>query len=144
MLATTHVVLAKGIYAFSYTVPSSDAKLSFVVAGSGEWPEGGRFPDDIVARGDISASGMRAKAGCVLDTKERRLSGLGASWCDVTAKQVYCVHDIHGFLGDEIVRRAGNGGGLTWHYCRPPIMELEYEMDMRGLALERVLDVPPD
>lgn len=126
-------------HAFSYTVPAAGAESSFVVAGSGEWPEGGRFPDDIVARGDVSSAGLRAKACCVLDTMERRLRGLGASWREVTAKQVYCVHDIHAFLGDEIVRRAGNGGGLTWHYCRPPIVELEYEMDVRGVPVERVV-----
>ena len=61
------------------------------------------------------------------------------SWQDGTAVQVYTVHDIHSILGDQIVARAGNGGGLTWHYCRPPIEELEYEMDVRGVAVERVL-----
>jgi hypothetical protein len=126
-------------YAFSYTVPVARASRSFVVAGSGEWPEGGRFPDDIVARGDVSAAGLLAKARCVLDAMERRLTGLGMSWQEATAVQVYTVHDIHSILGAEIVPRAGNGGGLTWHYCRPPVEELEYEMDVRGVAAERVL-----
>jgi hypothetical protein len=45
-------------YAFSYTVSVARPSRSFVVAGSGEWPEGGRFPDDIVARGDISSAGL--------------------------------------------------------------------------------------
>jgi hypothetical protein len=126
-------------YAFSYTVSVARPSRSFVVAGSGEWPEGGRFPDDIVARGDISSAGLQAKARSVLDTMERRLAGLGMSWQDGTAVQVYTVHDIHSILGDQIVARAGNGGGLTWHYCRPPIEELEYEMDVRGVAVERVL-----
>jgi hypothetical protein len=126
-------------YAFCYTVPARDTSLSFVVAGSGEWPEGGRFPDDVVARGDVSAAGLRAKARFVLDRMESRLAALGGSWRDVTATQVYTVHDLYPFLGDEIVRRAGNGGGLTWHYCRPPIEELEYEMDVRAVAVERIL-----
>jgi hypothetical protein len=125
-------------YAFCYTV-SGGAGGDFVVAGSGEWPEGGRFPDDIVARGDVSAAGVIAKARCVLDTMERRMAGLGVSWRNATATQVYSVHDIHAVLGKEILPRAGNGGGLTWHYCRPPIEELEYEMDVRGVAVERVL-----
>jgi hypothetical protein len=60
----------------------------------------------------------------------------------VSAAQVYTVHDIYPFFGDEIVRRAGNAGGLTWHLCRPPIQELEFEMDVRGIALERVLTAP--
>jgi hypothetical protein len=126
-------------YAFCYTVPAQGAAASFVVAGSGEWPEGGRFPDDVVARGDVSPAGLRAKARFVLDKMESRLSGLGASWHDVTATQVYTVHDIHPHLGEVVLRRTGNGGGLTWHYCRPPIEELEYEMDVRGVAVEHVL-----
>jgi hypothetical protein len=42
-------------------------------------------------------------------------------------------------MSEDIVPRAGNGAGITWHYCRPPIEELEYEMDVRGVAIERVL-----
>jgi hypothetical protein len=128
-------------YAFCYTVPMEVASRSFVVAGSGEWPEGGRFPDDIVARGDVSPAGVRAKARFVLDKMESRLAGLGASWRDVTGTQAYTVHDIHAILREEIVPRTGNGGGLTWHYCRPPIEELEYEMDVRAVAVERLLDL---
>jgi hypothetical protein len=82
-------------YAFSYSVPAAVAELSFVVSGSGEWPEGGRFPEDIAARGDLSLSGLRAKVRCVLDAMERRLARVGASWRGITAAQIYTVHDIH-------------------------------------------------
>ena len=34
---------------------------------------------------------------------------------------------------------SGNGAGLTWHYCRPPIEELKFAMDLRGVAVERLL-----
>ncbi|MGH8673065.1 MAG: 2-amino-5-chloromuconate deaminase CnbZ [Burkholderiales bacterium] len=122
-------------YAFSYTVPSGDAGPSFVVAGSGEWPEGGRFPEDIVARADHSESGMRTKANWVLDTMESRMRGLGGfTWRDATAVQVYTAHR---FPVDEVARRAGPS--LTWHYCRPPIEGLEFEMDVRGVATEHTL-----
>lgn len=126
-------------HAFCYTVPAQRTAPSFVVAGSGEWPEGGRFPEDIVARGDTSPAGLRAKARWVLDTMQQRLRGLGASWADVSATQAYTVHDLHPFLGDEIVAHGAAPAGLTWHYCRPPIGGLEYEMDARGVALERVI-----
>lgn len=125
-------------YACCYTVPASDAGNSFVVAGSGEWPEGGRFPDEIVARGDVSPAGLKEKARFVLGKMEDRLAGLGASWDDASAVQVYTVHDLHPLLSSEIVPRTGNGSGLTWHYCRPPITELEFEMDVRGVAVERL------
>jgi hypothetical protein len=126
-------------HAFCYTVPAEATGPSFVVAGSGEWPEGGRFPEDIVARGDVSAAGLHTKARWVLDVIEQRLRGLGAAWAEVSATQVYTVHDLHPFLGEEIVARGAAPAGLTWHYCRPPITELEYEMDARGIALERVM-----
>jgi hypothetical protein len=126
-------------YAFCYAVPSAAASPSFVVAGSGEWPGSGKFPEDIVARGDVSAAVLQAKARWVLEAMERRLAELGVSWQEVTAAQVYTVHDLHAILRDQIVSRAGNGGGVTWHYCRPPIEELEFEMDVRGVAIERVI-----
>jgi hypothetical protein len=126
-------------YAFCYTVPANNAGTSFVVAGSGEWPEGGKFPDDIIARGDLSPVGLRAKALFVLRKMEDRLNGLGASWRETGAVQVYTVHDIHSILSQDILPRSGNGAGLTWHYCRPPIEELEYEMDVRGVGHERLL-----
>jgi len=125
-------------YAFSYTVPAAESSPTFVVAGSGEWPSGGKFPDDVIAHGDVSHAGMRAKARWVLDAMQNRLTELGVSWQDVTASQVYTVHELHAILREQIVPRAGNGGGFTWHYCRPPIAELEFEMDVRGVAVERV------
>jgi hypothetical protein len=126
-------------YAFCYTLPAARAGASFVVAGSGEWPEGGRFPEDIVARGDTSPGGLRAKARWVLDMMQARMQGLGVGWDRTSATQAYTVHDLHPFLGREIVARGAARAGLTWHYCRPPIAGLEYEMDARGVALERVL-----
>ena len=82
-------------------------------------------------------AGLREKARFVLDEMERRLSAMGFGWADTTAAQVYTVHDIHPLLADEIVRRGAARSGLTWHYNRPPVVDLEYEMDCRGVALER-------
>ena len=126
-----------GFHAFSYTVPSAGAAPSFVVAGSGEWPEGGRFPEDIVARGDTSAAGLREKAEWVLGMMATRLRGLGASACGATVTQVYSVHDIHPLL--PAIAQLAPHASLTWHCCRPPIEGLDYEMDLRAVSLERVL-----
>jgi len=127
-------------HAFAYTMPSDAAAPSFVIAGSGEAPEGkGSYGDFIVARGDTSPAGLRRKAVAVLGEMERRLAAVGAAWRHTTAVQTYTVYDIHPFLGDELVRRGAARHGLTWHFCRPPVVELDYEMDCRGVALERVL-----
>jgi len=125
-------------HAFSYTETAADAEPSFVIAGSGEAPEGrGNYRDHIVKRGDVSPEGLREKARFVLGEMERRMGALGFGWKDTTAAQLYTVHDVHPFLADEIVRRGAARSGLTWHYNRPPVVELEYEMDCRGVSSER-------
>lgn len=127
-------------HAFSYTVPEADAAPSFVVAGSGEAEEGhATYRERTVAHGDVSADGIRAKARFVAQEMERRLTALGFKWADTTAAQVYTVHDFHAEFGDMLVPRGAARHGLTWHYCRPPVEGLEFEMDCRAVALERVL-----
>ena len=124
-------------YAFSYTVPAVKDAGGFVVAGSGERPEGGKFPEDIIARGDTSETGMRLKADFVLEKMEARLAGLRCRWSQATVTQLYTIYG----LGHEMLtlQRAIQPSRLTWHYCRPPIEGLDYEMDVRGVRLERVL-----
>ena len=130
-------------YAFAYTVPEArpGASPSFVVAGSGECPEGqSNYKDHIIAPGDTSAAGLTTKAKWVLGEMERRLEALGQGWSNTTAVQAYTVHDIHPFLAREIVQRGAARAGLTLHYCRPPVVGLDYEMDCRGNAHERVVE----
>ena len=128
------------LYAFAYTEAHDAGNPSFIVAGSGEAPEGkANYRDFIVRRGDVTPAGLREKARYVLGTMESRLSALGFAWTDTTATQVYTVQDPHPFLADEIVRRGAAHAGLTWHYCRPPVVELEYEMDCRGIEVERTV-----
>jgi hypothetical protein len=123
-------------HAFCYTVPSSRSG-SFVVAGSGEWPEGGRFPEDIVARGDLSGGGMKRKCAYVLGVMESRMQGLGVGWKQATVTQLYSVHDIHELM--PRIQKQVQPSTVTRHYCRPPIEGLEFELDVRGVSVERVL-----
>jgi hypothetical protein len=125
-------------YAFSYTVPG--AGKSFVAAGSGEATDGaGSYAERIVRLGDQSPEGMRDKARCVLAAMEQRMGALGFGWSDVTATQLYTVFDIHAHFAAEYVRRGATAGGLTWHYARPPVQGLDYEVDVRGVARELVI-----
>ena len=127
-------------HAFCFTVAAKAALPTFVVAGSGEATEGkGNYRDHTVRFGETSSDAILEKACFVLGEMERRLSLLGFGWADTTAAQVYTVHDLHPFLGDEIVRRGAAANGLTWHYARPPVRDLEYEMDCRAIAEERVV-----
>jgi hypothetical protein len=52
---------------------------------------------------------------------------------------VYTVHDIHPLMASELVRRGAGESGVSWQYCRPPVVDLEFEMDMRGVSRELVL-----
>ena len=127
-------------HAFAFTVAAPQAGPTFVIAGSGEAPEGrDSYAAHIVRRGETDPDAMREKARFVLAEMERRLGLLGFAWGDATATQVYTVRDVYPFLADEIVRRGAARAGLTWHFCRPPVRELEYEMDCRGIANEQVI-----
>jgi hypothetical protein len=129
------------LYGFSYTVPTKATRKTFVVAGAGELPEGSLDPHDVVRRGEYSAPAIREKAHFVMGLLEGRLRGLAVGWSDVTVSEVYTVHDIRPFLEEELLKRLGDGGahGLTWHYSRPPIESIEFEMDLRGCATELVI-----
>lgn len=131
-----------GFYAFTYAVPrAGNEPGSFVVAGSGEAPEGkGSYRDHAIRLGDVSAEGLREKAVWVFGEMERRMAALGFGWADTTGSHVYTVHDIHPLLAaGDVVPAGALARGLTWHFARPPVQGLDYEMDARGLAQEVVL-----
>jgi hypothetical protein len=128
-------------HAFSFTVATQETMPTFVVAGSGEAREGGAsYPERTVRYGETGPQAMREKAIFVLAEMERRLQLLGFSWKNTTATQVYTVHDLYPFLADAIVRRGAAPAGLTWHFCRPPVQGLEYEMDCRGVVVEHSVE----
>jgi hypothetical protein len=70
---------------------------------------------------------------------ERRMAALNFGWQDCTAAQLYTVHDIHPFIAEELVRRGVMPAGLTWHFNRPPVQDLDYEMDCRAVHVERIV-----
>ncbi len=129
------------LYGFSYTAPAKTTKQTFVIAGAGELSGERLDARDIVSRGDVSPTGLRAKATHVLGLMDQRLRSLGVSWRDVTIVNVYTVHNIAPLMKDLLLPRAGAAAlhGIDWHFARPPIREIEFEMDVRGCARELVL-----
>jgi hypothetical protein len=127
-------------HAFSYAVAAPRAPESFVIAGSGESVEGkANYRDYIVAPGDVSPAGMLRKAKWVLDEMERRMSAFGGTWKQTTGVQLYTVQDVYPILESELGRRGVLRGGLTWHFNRPPVVGLDYEMDCRRVHSEKVI-----
>jgi hypothetical protein len=113
------------LYAFSYTVPAPQAaRGSFIIAGGAEARDRISLPD---------------KVRYVTAEMERRLKALGFAWRDAVSTQAYTVHDIGALVGPEIAARGAATGGLAWHFARPPVVGLEFEMDVRGAARELAL-----
>ena len=71
----------------------------------------------------------------MLQSLTARLQGLQVTWADVTTVEIYTVHDLHPLLATTILPalQEANRYGIRWHYARPPVVELECEMDVRGV-----------
>jgi hypothetical protein len=129
------------LYGFSYTQPAPDAGLTFVVAGAGDMGAGSLLHAPVIREGETGPDAMREKARHVLGIMSRRLEGLGTSWDAVTVTEVYTIRPLDGVL-EEILTAAAPATpvhGIRWHYTRPPIEGLEFEMDVRGVRGERLL-----
>src|SRR5262249_46123010 len=121
------------LHAFSYTVPAdATAQGGFIVAGSGESREGGAtYAGRIVRAGETSRDAMREKLRFVVAEMERRLGLLGFGWRDATSTQVYTVHDVGSLVDEELAASGIAPDGFAWHLTRPPIVGIEFEMDVR-------------
>jgi hypothetical protein len=127
-------------YAFSFTRPSPNPTPSFAIAGSGESVDGGAsYAERTVRYRDTSPDGIKEKVRYVVGVMEKRMGEFGFGWKDSTAAQTYTVHDFHHVLAEELVRRGATRSGLTWHFARPPVIDLEYEMDCRRVMREVVI-----
>ena len=68
--------------------------------------------------------------GRVHDIPQANVLGGGSS---VNA-QVYTVYDIGHLLGACFGPRGALRPGVVWHYARPPVVGLDFEMDVMGPA----------
>src|SRR6202162_5773186 len=128
-------------YAFSFTRPSRNTMPSFVISGSGEAREGGAtYSERTVRYRDLSPEGFKEKVEFVVGAMEHRLGQVDFGWKDTTAVQTYTVHDFHPVFANALVRRGATRSGLTWHFARPPVIDLEYEMDCRRVTRETVIE----
>jgi hypothetical protein len=131
-------------YAFSFVcrieAQSRAATADFVIAGGAEARGGaGSYPERIVRYRDLSPEGLKEKVAFTVREMESRLAELGFGWQDTTATQAYTVHDFHHVMAEELARRGAMRSGLTWHFARPPVVDLEFEMDCRRVSREVVI-----
>ncbi|HEU0084536.1 MAG TPA: hypothetical protein VFQ87_16895 [Bradyrhizobium sp.] len=127
-------------YAFAFTRPGPGKAPGFVIAGGAELRGGpASYPERIVRYRDLSPDALNEKVRFTVASMEERLAEFNNTWRDTTAVQAYTVHDFHAVVADGLVRRGALRSGLTWHFARPPVVDLEYEMDCRRVAQETVV-----
>ncbi len=129
------------VYGFSYTEPSDLERSTFIVAGGGEL-EGALDARNIVCSGDTSAEAMREKAQCVVNLMKERLSYLG-NHESLSQINVYTAHDLRELLSREVIPGLPSAArlGVHWHYSYPPVHDIEFEMDLRGVVKELIIDL---
>lgn len=129
------------IFAFSYTVLAEDKESrSFSLSGcSDSHPGTAPYRERIVYPGDASPEGLRVKVEFVVAQLERRMALLGFSWQDAVTAQVYTLRDFRQAVIEALARRRATRGGVTWYCVRPPLVGLEFEMDVRRVMRELIL-----
>lgn len=128
------------LHAFSFTRPTASevARPTFVVAGAGELRDGILEAGRILRSGETTPQAMSEKSTYVLQVMDERLKGLGVSWEAVTAVDVYTAQPIDPLIGKILLPGLGAAArhGLRLFHARPPIVDIEFEMDVRGVLTE--------
>jgi len=126
------------LHAFSYVQPSDHPARTFVAAGGGELPHREIDRSHIVRLGETTPDAMLEKAQCVARIMQHRMDHLGVAHEDVTTIDVYTSHPIHQILNDVLIPSlpSTSGMGVQWFLSRPPVEEIEFEMDLRGIREE--------
>lgn len=113
----------------------------FATSGAAEWPDPPRYRDNIVRLGETSPDALRDKLRFALGDLESRFEIMGLGWRDVTSMRLYTVHDMHAALLSEAAPRGALTAGLEWHFVRPPVVDLEIEIDARRVSREVLISV---
>jgi hypothetical protein len=60
------------------------------------------------------------------------------NWAQATAIDIYTAQPLHPVLSSEIFVVVGEAAthGIHWYYSHPPIADLAFEMDLRGIRQE--------
>ena len=127
------------LHAFSYTRPIANSSLkSFVVAGAGELSGSALDSKNIIRFQDTSQDGLSEKVSCVRDVMTDRLIKLGVGWTDVTTTSIYTVHDVQSILNESLLPHIHTASrfGLQFFPAKPPVTDIEFEMDTRGVHVE--------
>ncbi len=134
------------VYAFSYTARVNDDYTlpSFIVAGAGDLDDQANLKSSAIVRpNELNPDALEEKVKVVMKVMNERLLGLGANYDEVSSISIYTTIPLHTFIKDAILKPIGTAAlqGVNWYYSNPPIKGLAYEMDMRGIRKELVLEI---
>ena len=130
------------LHAFSHIIPNDQIdRKTLIVAGAGELREGILVEEGILHPGDTSPAAMREKASYVMQVMEQRLTSLGGSWDLIDAIDVYTIYPLDGIHEDILLPHLGPARrhGIRWYYTRPPVVDIDFEMDLHGVVSERII-----
>jgi hypothetical protein len=128
---------APALHGFSYCVPSAGAAGGdFVMSGMTESGPGG-----IVAPGDVSPAGLRAKLDFLVRAVDQRITSLGVSLATPAQVDLYAAQPMEGLLAELLLPAIDRSArrGLRWHYGRPPVTGAELELEARRFSREIVV-----
>ncbi len=113
------------------------------MAGGGELPTRKLDSSRIVRVGETTAEAMLEKATCVASIMRHRISKLKADEALISAVDVYTRHPLEAILNQVLISEipAISRHGICWYYSQPPICDIEFEMDLRGVFSEVVVDL---
>ncbi len=117
------------LFAFSYTVPSTTDRPTFVVSGAAA----GR-----ARPGAPSADVVREKVASMVQALEDRLKEMGVSWELTTETVAYAPQDIEPALRAELLPWIGTAvlNGIRWFPSRAPVIGSELELGTHGVRQE--------
>lgn len=127
------------LYAFSYTAPAPTTSPTFIVAGAGDLRDQAILaPEAVVRPGEETLDALQEKVACVMAVMQERLTGLEMSWANATAVTLYTTRNIQPLLAEGILAQIDKAAthGIHWYYSHPPIADLVFEMDLRGVRHE--------
>lgn len=127
------------LHGFSYVIPiDKPMPPTVVIAGAGEVRHGELNIEAIIRSGETDSDALQEKAMLVMKVMEERIDGLGASWNLLKIVNIYTVHPIDEIVESVILPRIGPARryGIHWHHTHPPVVDIEFEMDMRGARQE--------
>ncbi len=127
------------LFAFTYPVPDPGASGDFLILGKPDIRDGATA-DRIVVGRDVSLKGLETKARFVMDAMRERVAALGCDWATVTGAQIYTVHDVRPLLDTVFAESNISQIGLAWYPAWPPVIGMEFEVDVRSVRTERVID----